>query len=244
MRKILFSIACLLAVTVKADNINVATQAELAALASSSHAGDVITLTADIALTFGSGEYWTPIGTFSTPFEGTFDGNGHTISGISIDFKSSKALYAGLFGYVGTSGMVQNVVVAGSDYIYSNGDGENTCYVGAIAGYNKGTIQYCGNTAPISAFHNYAQGGGIVGTNVKQILRSECDYLDWYCDRHNVRCRASHHDGTNYYLYRVAKNREQAERLINAIAYHGMTEEQFRKATKSLRPYVAKVYGW
>ena len=165
MRKILFSIACLLAVTVKADNINVATQAELAALASSSHAGDVITLTADIALTFGSGEYWTPIGTFSTPFEGTFDGNGHTISGISIDFKSSKALYAGLFGYVGTSGMVQNVVVAGSDYIYSNGDGENTCYVGAIAGYNEGTIQYCGNTAPISAFHNYAQGGGIVGCN-------------------------------------------------------------------------------
>ena len=88
------------------------------------------------------------------------------------------------------------------------------------------------------------QGGGIVGTNVKQILHSDCDYLDWYCDRHNVRCRASHHDGTNYYLYRVAKNREQAERLINAIAYHGMTEKQFRKATKSLRPYVAKVYGW
>ena len=87
-------------------------------------------------------------------------------------------------------------------------------------------------------------GGGIIGTNVKQILRSDCDYLDWYCDQHNVRCRASHHDGTNYYLYRVAKSREQARNLINAIAYDGMTEEQFRKATRSLRPYVAKVYGW
>lgn len=88
------------------------------------------------------------------------------------------------------------------------------------------------------------QGGGIIGSNVKDILRSECDYLDWYCDRYNVHCRASHHDGTNYYLYRVAKSREQAENLINAIAYKGMTKEQFMKATKSLRPYVAKVYGW
>ena len=87
-------------------------------------------------------------------------------------------------------------------------------------------------------------GGGIVGTNVKDILHSECDYLDWYCDRYNVRCKATHHDGTNHYLYRVAKSHEQAEHLINKIAYHGMTEEQFRKATRSLRPYVAKVYGW
>ena len=82
------------------------------------------------------------------------------------------------------------------------------------------------------------------GNRVKNILKSECDYLDWYCDRYNVRCRASHHDGTNYYLYRVAKDREQAKRLVDAIAYEGMTEEQFRKATRSLRPYVAKVYGW
>lgn len=82
------------------------------------------------------------------------------------------------------------------------------------------------------------------GNRVKNILKSECDYLDWYCDRYNVRCRASHHDGTNYYLYRVAKDREQAKRLVDAIAYNGMTEEAFRKATRSLRPYVAKVYGW
>jgi hypothetical protein len=45
-------------------------------------------------------------------------------------------------------------------------------------------------------------------------------------------------------LYRVAKSKEDAERLVNAIAYGGMTEEQFRKATRSLRPYVANVYGW
>ena len=87
-------------------------------------------------------------------------------------------------------------------------------------------------------------GAKIIGTNVKDILRSDCEYLDWYCDRYNVRCEAIHHDGTNHYLYRVAKNREQAENLVNSIAYDDMTEEQFRKATRSLRPYVSQVYGW
>ncbi len=168
MRKILLSIACLLAVTVRADNISVGTQAELAALAGSSHAGNVITLMADIALTFGSGEYWTPIGAFTTPFEGTFEGNGHTISGISIDYTTGDGL-AGLFGYVGTSGIVKNVVVAGNDYIYSNGDGENTNFVGAVIGYNAGTVQYCGNTAPISAIHKNGRAGGVVGYNTGTI---------------------------------------------------------------------------
>lgn len=87
-------------------------------------------------------------------------------------------------------------------------------------------------------------GGGIIGTNVKDILKSDCDYVTWYCDPWNVRCDAVHHDGTNHYLYRVAKDRDTALRLIDKVAYGGMTEEQFRKATKSLRPYVAKVYGW
>lgn len=164
MKKILLSIVCLLAVTVKAAEISVGSQAELAALAGSSHADDIITLTADIALTFDNDAYWTPIGTFSTPFEGTFDGGGHTISGISIDY-GSKAELAGLFGYVGTKGVVRNVTVSGNGYIYSNGDGENTNFVGAIAGYNAGTIQYCGNTAPVSAIHKHGRAGGIVGYN-------------------------------------------------------------------------------
>jgi hypothetical protein len=42
----------------------------------------------------------------------------------------------------------------------------------------------------------------------------------------------------------VAKDRDTAERLVEKIAYEGMTEQQFMKATKSLRPYVAEVYGW
>lgn len=88
------------------------------------------------------------------------------------------------------------------------------------------------------------QGSRIEGKNVKDILHSDCDYTKWYCDRYNVRCTAAHHDGRNSYLYRVAKDEETAQRLVEKIAYEGMTEQQFMKATKSLRPYVAKTYGW
>jgi len=98
--------------------------------------------------------------------------------------------------------------------------------------------------ADLGLWDGHHQGAKVVGRYVKKILSSGNDYQDWYCDRYNVRCTDIHHDGTNTYLYRVAKDEEQAHRLVQAIAYEGMTEEEFRKTTKSLRPYVAKVYGW
>lgn len=88
------------------------------------------------------------------------------------------------------------------------------------------------------------QGSRIEGKNVKDILHSDCEYVKWYCDRYNVRCTAAHHDGRNSYLYRVAKDMDVAKRLAEKIAYEGMTEQQFMKATKSLKPYVARAYGW
>jgi hypothetical protein len=98
--------------------------------------------------------------------------------------------------------------------------------------------------ASLGLWNGRVNGAKVVGDNVKNILRCNGDYTKWYCDTYNVRCVDVHHDGRNYYLYRVAKNREQAEKLVDKIAYGGMTEEQFRKATRSLRPYVAKVYGF
>ena len=98
--------------------------------------------------------------------------------------------------------------------------------------------------ASLGLWNGRTNGAKLVGTTVSDILYSDCDYVTWYCDPYNVRCSAAHHDGRNYILYRVADSKEQAERLVNKIAYEGMTEEQFRRATKSLRPYVAKVYGW
>ena len=98
--------------------------------------------------------------------------------------------------------------------------------------------------ADLGLWDGHHQGAKKFGSYVKNILHSNCEFNDWFCDRYNVRCEASHHDGSNSYLYRVAKDEEQANRLVQAIAYEDMTEEEFRKATRSLRPYVAKVYGW
>ena len=99
--------------------------------------------------------------------------------------------------------------------------------------------------ADLGLWDGHHQGAKIFGTNVSKILYdSNCDYAKWYCDRWNVRFEGAHHDGRNHYLYRVAKDRDTAERLVEKIAYEGMTEKQFMKATKSLRPYVAEVYGW
>jgi hypothetical protein len=96
----------------------------------------------------------------------------------------------------------------------------------------------------IGTWRGNVQGAAVIGTNVRDILHSECDYCTWYCDLHNVRFEGAHHDGNNYYLYRVAQSKDAAERLAYKIADGEITEEQFRKATKSLRPYVAKVYGF
>lgn len=98
--------------------------------------------------------------------------------------------------------------------------------------------------ADLGLWDGHHNGAKTFGDNVKNILSSSDDYLDWYCDRYNVRGTGIHHDGTNSYLYRVAKNQQQANNLVNEIAYGDMTEEEFRKATKSLRPYIAEVYGW
>lgn len=87
-------------------------------------------------------------------------------------------------------------------------------------------------------------GAKLVGTNVKDILYSDCDICTWYCDPYNVRLDESHHDGTNYILYRVAETKEKAKRIWEKIIRGDMDEEQFRRATKSLRPYVARIYGW
>jgi len=98
--------------------------------------------------------------------------------------------------------------------------------------------------ASLGLWDGRKQGAKLIGTNVKDILYTNDDYATWFCDPHNVKAETIHHDGRNYILYRVADSKEKAERLVNKIAYGDMSEEQFRRATSSLRPYVAKVYGW
>lgn len=111
--------------------------------------GVTIKLDRDIKLT----QPWTPIGNGETiSFRGTFDGNGHTISGLDVDINGG---YCGLFGYL--SGTVSNLNLKGS--VKSSG---SEC--GAFAGYISpdGTVSNC--TADVSV-KGKSKTGGIVGYN-------------------------------------------------------------------------------
>ena len=118
-------------------------------------------------LNSGTPDQWTPIGqNFNERYEGTFDGQNHTISGLYID---SKAEYIGLFGYIGTVATVKNVGIVDS---YINGSGSSLLVsVGAICGHNNGTVTNCYNTGTVSstdaASRNYA--GGVCGHNYGRI---------------------------------------------------------------------------
>lgn len=67
--------------------------------------------------------------------------------------------------------------------------------------------------AVVGTWRGPRRGYQIVGHNIAGILQSQCDEAEWYGDGYNIRGRMIHHDGTNYALYRVAKDRDTAERI-------------------------------
>lgn len=84
------------------------------------------------------------------------------------------------------------------------------------------------------------------GGNVRDILAVPCgDDVEFYCDRYNVKCTDTHHDGTNHYTFREIREGVNIDKLCQKI-YDGeeISAQLLNKYTKSLRPYVAKVYGW
>ncbi|MBE6835201.1 MAG: hypothetical protein E7515_02990 [Ruminococcaceae bacterium] len=122
-----------------------------------SETGANAVLTADIV---ADDEAWTPIGNGSNIYTGTFDGDGHTITGLTTPENYGE--YAGLFGYVGTDGVIKNVGLEGGSI---NGSYD----VGGIVGLNMGTIQNCYNTGAVNGENSV---GGIVGYNCNGDNRS------------------------------------------------------------------------
>lgn len=98
--------------------------------------------------------------------------------------------------------------------------------------------------AIVGTWRGARQGYQILGSNIAGILQSQCDEAEWYGDGYNIRGRMIHHDGTNCVLYRIAKDRDEAERIADKIYYGEIDEIGFRRRTHSLYPYVADVYGW
>ena len=110
-----------------------------------------ITLTADIDL---KGIDWTPIGIdYNHQYTGTFDGGGHTITGLAV---TGSDQYAGLFGHIGSGGKVMNVKLEGVQIESDNGMSN----VGGVAGWSYGNIEYCSVSGSVSS---NSTAGGVVG---------------------------------------------------------------------------------
>ena len=114
-----------------------------------------ITLDTDIDLT---GKDWTPIGTdYDNSYKGTFDGGGHTITGLTF---TTNDEYAGLFGWLNRAGTVKNVVMEGvqitSNQIYGGS-------IGGVVGSSWGTIENCSVSGSVSGT---VYVGGVVGVQI------------------------------------------------------------------------------
>ena len=110
-----------------------------------------ITLDKNIDLT---GKDWTPIGTsFDNSYTGTFDGGGHTITGLTI---TTKDQFVGLFGYLNRAGTVKNVVMEGIQITSNHMFGST----GGVAGFSWGTIENCSVSGSVSGTKCV---GGVVG---------------------------------------------------------------------------------
>ncbi len=118
------------------------------------------TLTANIDL--GAHE-WEPIGDPETPFSGTLDGGGYTISNLTIH---SQGNYVGLFGYAVAVSEVKNLHLGGSTDITVNSPTGDT-YVGSLVGYSKGTISGIDVGGALSISGDLGDGfdtlGGVAG---------------------------------------------------------------------------------
>ena len=115
-----------------------------------------ITLDKNIDLT---GKDWTPIGTnFDNSYKGTFDGGGHTITGLTF---TTNDEYAGLFGRLNRAGTVKNVVM--EDVQITNNNRSWSAFAGGVVGDSRGTIENCSVSGSVSGTVNV---GGVVGAQI------------------------------------------------------------------------------
>ena len=143
--------------TIESNGSYTVTSAEglknIAKLVNSGATGINITLDTDLDLTDME---WTPIGNYEKQYTGTFDGNGKTITGLTV---TGSDQYAGLFGRIGSGGKVMNVKLEGVQIESDNGMSD----VGGVAGYSRGTLENCSVSGSVSGT---VYVGGVVGAQI------------------------------------------------------------------------------
>ena len=112
--------------------------------------GGTVKLLRDVELT----DTWTPVGDSSIPFKGTFDGDGHKITGLKI----TSGSYIGLFGYVGEGAEIKNVNLVGANVFGGK-------RVGALIGQIKGnaTVSNCTVDSTSHVTGSDSNTGGLIG---------------------------------------------------------------------------------
>ena len=180
----------LISVAADGENIYINTAQDLwdfAAEVNSGNAfsGKTIYLTKDINLGCNENNQWIPIGTYiatvASGFDGTFDGQNHSISGIYINTEEE---YQGLFGF--NTGTIKNVNVIESEI-------EANSKVGGIVGYNYGYESYMGEISNCTYSGTITSGsiengvahgsscvGGIAGYNYYGIIEY-CEHDEYIC---------------------------------------------------------------
>lgn len=99
--------------------------------------------------------------------------------------------------------------------------------------------------ASLGLWHGIKTGYKIIDSNLKSILyQAVGDYYKVYYDGYNVVAEDAHHDGTNYYTFRLIKDDVNIDNLLDKIYSGTATNADINRYTKSLRSEVKTIYGW
>jgi hypothetical protein len=149
---------------------DISTEAQLRLMATDSdclRTGKTFTVSNNIALTSS----WTPIGDSSNKFKGTFDGNGKTISGLSMTFTSSSADRGGLFG-VTQNAVLKNIILTGVNITNEDRTTSGPQYIGGIVGYadntdvlNSSVTGTIDGTTGVGGIAGYAENGSLISNS-------------------------------------------------------------------------------
>lgn len=99
--------------------------------------------------------------------------------------------------------------------------GHRWSHYGAICGNGRSGVAMCGN-------------------NLNDIFILKSDIMEYWGQDYNIQGRTADHDGSWSFDYRVCKSKEEAEKFIDK----DYSNDEIMARTKSLYPYIAKIYGW
>lgn len=99
--------------------------------------------------------------------------------------------------------------------------------------------------ADLGLWNGRTSGYKILSDNLNNILNVNGDVIEVYAENGNIRAKATHHDGTNYILFRKIRDDRDIDKLLDRL-YEGkpVSPSLLNYYTESLYPQVGEIYGW